>query len=120
MNSQDITRALIDTTVARAMVEMDAVTSTGEVIAAVASNPNAIGYASLSAVDDTVVAVLVNGVACSEETVKDGSYEIQRPFVMVTKEGAELSPQAQAFLDFAMSAEAADIISIAGAVSANA
>ena len=83
----------------------------------VASNPNAIGYASLSAVNDTVKAVKVNGVAPSEDTVKDGSYEIQRPFVMVTKEGAELSEATQAFLDFAMSADAADIIAAAGAVS---
>lgn len=91
--------------------------STGDVIGNVASNPNAIGYASLSAVDDTVKAVMVNGVAPSEDTVKDGTYEIQRPFVMVTKDGAELSEAAQAFLDFAMSAEAADYIAAAGAVS---
>ena len=91
--------------------------STGDVIGNVASNPNAIGYASLSAVDDTVKAVKVNDVAPSEATVKDGTYEIQRPFVMVTKEGAELSETAQAFLDFAMSAEAADYIAAAGAVS---
>lgn len=91
--------------------------STGDVIGNVASNPNAIGYASLSAVDDTVKAVKVNGVAPSEDTVKDSSYEIQRPFVMVTKEGAELSEATQAFLDFAMSADAADIIAAAGAVS---
>ena len=91
--------------------------STGDVIGNVASNPNAIGYASLSAVNDTVKAVKVNGVDPSEDTVKDGSYEIQRPFVMVTKEGAELSEATQAFLDFAMSADAADIIAAAGAVS---
>lgn len=93
--------------------------STGDVIGGVAGNPNAIGYASLSAVNDTVKAVAVGGVECSEDTVKDGSYAIQRPFVMVTKEGVELSDAAKAFLDFAMSAEAADIISAAGAVSAN-
>ena len=91
--------------------------STGDVIGNVASNPNAIGYASLSAVDDTVKAVKVDGVAPSEDTVKDGTYEIQRPFVMVTKDGAELSEAAQAFLEFAMSEDAADIIAAAGAVS---
>ena len=91
--------------------------STGDVIGNVASNPNAIGYASLSAVDGTVKAVMVNGVAPSEDTVKDGTYEIQRPFVMVTKDGAELSEAAQAFLEFAMSEDAADIIAAAGAVS---
>ena len=94
--------------------------STGDVIGNVASNPNAIGYASLSAVDETVTAVNVNGVAPSEETVLDGTYEIQRPFVIVTVEGTELSAEAQAFLDYAMSAEVADIIAAAGAVSANA
>ncbi len=90
--------------------------STGGVIAAVASNPNAFGYASLSAVEDTVKAVTVDGVVASEETVQDGSYKIQRPFVFVTKEGAELSDAAQAFMDFALSADAADLIRNAGAV----
>lgn len=94
--------------------------STGDVIGNVASNPNAIGYASLSAVDESVKAVKVDGVAPSEETVKDGSYKIQRPFLMVTKEGAELSDAAQAFLDYAMSAEVAEYIAAAGAVAPNA
>ena len=90
--------------------------STGDVIGSVAGNPNAIGYASLSAVDDTVKAVNVDGVAPSEATVKDGSYTIQRPFVMVTKEGTALSDAAQAFLDVALSGDAAQYISAAGAV----
>ena len=94
--------------------------STGEVIGSVAGNPNAIGYASLSAVDDSVVALEVNGVAPSEATVADGTYEIQRPFVMVTKQGAELSPAAQAFLEWSMSADAADEVEAAGCVSPNA
>ncbi len=93
--------------------------STGDVIGSVAGNPNAIGYASLSAVGDQVKAVKVGGVACTEDTVKDGSYTIQRPFVMVTKDGTELSPVAQAFLDYAMSADVAEIIAAAGAVAAN-
>ena len=93
-------------------------TSTGAVIESVRNNPNAIGYASLSAVEgqDGVKAITVNGVECSEETVLDGSYEIQRPFVLVTKEGAELSPAAQAFFDWALSADASDLIRSAGAV----
>ena len=93
--------------------------STGAVIQAVASSPNAIGYASLSAVEgqEGIKAITVGGVACTEETVKDGTYEIQRPFVMVTKEGTELSEAAQAFLDYAMSAEVAEYIAAAGAVS---
>ncbi len=93
--------------------------STGDVIGNVASNENAIGYASLSAVDSSVTAVQVNGVTPSEATVKDGSYTIQRPFVMVTKEGTALSEAAQAFLDFAMSSEAAEYITAAGAVYPN-
>ena len=93
-------------------------TSTGGVIEAVAGNPNAIGYASLSAVEGktTVKAVTVGGVACTEATVLDGSYQIQRPFVLVTKSGATLSPAAQAFFDFATSTAAADLIKNAGAV----
>ena len=90
--------------------------STGDVIGNVASNPNAIGYASLSAVDDTVKAVKVGGVECSEATIKDGSYEIQRPFLMVTLEGAELSPAAEDFLNYATSADVAEYIAAAGAV----
>ena len=93
-------------------------TSTGAVIEAVAGNPNAIGYASLSAVEgkDTVKALTVGGVACSEETVLDGSYAIQRPFVLVTKADSALSAQAQAFFDFATSTAANDLIRAAGAV----
>ena len=93
-------------------------TSTGGVIEAVAGNPNAIGYASLSAVEgkDTVKAVTVGGVACTEATVLDGSYAIQRPFVLVTKTGETLSPAAQAFFDYATSTAANDLIKAAGAV----
>lgn len=91
-------------------------TSTGAVISAVASNPNAFGYASLAAVGDTVKVVSVSGVTPSVETVQDGSYVLQRPFVMVTKEGTELSEQAQNFLDFATSADAASLIELGDAV----
>ena len=91
-------------------------TSTGAVIEAVAGNPNAIGYASLSALKDTVKAVTVGGVECTEDTVLDGSYAIQRPFVFVTKDGVALSAQAQAFFDFATSSAANDLIRAAGAV----
>lgn len=93
-------------------------TSTGAVIEAVAGNPNAIGYASLSSVEgkDAIKAVTVGDVACTEDTVLDGSYAIQRPFVLVTKDGAALSAQAQAWFDFATSAAANDLITAAGAV----
>ncbi len=91
-------------------------TSTGDVIATVAQNPNAIGYASLAAIKDTVKALSVNGVAPSEDTVKDGSYLVQRPFVLVTRTDEALSEDAQKFFDFATSADAAEIIAAAGAV----
>ena len=91
-------------------------TSTGDVITTVSQNPDAIGYASLASVKDSVKALSVNGVAPSEDSVKDGSYLIQRPFVLVTREGSELSAAAQAFFDYATSADAAGIISAAGAV----
>lgn len=93
-------------------------TSTGGVIEAVAGNPNAIGYASFSAVEgkNTVKAVTVGGVACTEETVLNGSYAIQRPFVLVTKTDGKLSEAAQAFFDYATSADASDLIRNAGAV----
>ncbi len=94
-------------------------TATGAVISAVESNKLAIGYASLSAVGDTVAMVTVEGVECSEDTVKDGSYQVQRPFVFVTNKSASLSEQAQAFFDFACSADAAELIRTAGAVPVN-
>ena len=94
-------------------------TSTGDVINTVSQNPDAIGYASLSAVGDSVKALTVGGVEATEATVKDGSYVVQRPFVLVTKEGTELSPAARAFFDYALSADAASIIAAAGAVAAN-
>lgn len=93
-------------------------TSTGDVITTVSQNPDAIGYTSLSAVKDNVKALSVGGVAPSEETVKDGSYAIQRPFVLVTKDGVKLSDAAQAFFDYVTSDKVADIITGAGVVPA--
>ena len=91
-------------------------TSTGDVITTVSTNPDAIGYASLAALKDNVKALTVGGIAPTEDTIKDGSYVIQRPFVLVTKDGTELSTAAQAFFDYATSADAADLIAAAGAV----
>ena len=93
--------------------------STGDVITTVAQNPGAIGYASLASVKDTVKAVKVGGVAPSEGTVKDGTYAIQRPFVLATKDGAKLNDAAQAFFDYVTSADANEIIASAGVVPAN-
>ncbi|MBP3413274.1 MAG: phosphate ABC transporter substrate-binding protein [Oscillospiraceae bacterium] len=94
-------------------------TSTGDVITTVASNPAAIGYASLASVKDTVKALTVGGVAASEATIKDGSYVVQRPFVLVTKTDAALSESAQKFYDYITSEAANRIISGAGVVPAN-
>ncbi len=92
-------------------------TSTGDVITAVSQNPAAIGYASLASVNEQVQTVRVNGVEPTEDSIKDGSYVIQRPFILVTKEDTPLSDTAQKFFDFATSVEAAQFISAAGAVS---
>ena len=94
-------------------------TSTGDVITAVAQNPDAIGYASLASLKDSVKAVTVGGVAPTEDTVNDGSYVIQRPFVLVTRKDTALSDAAQAFFEFATSPDAAELIANAGAVAAN-
>ena len=91
-------------------------TSTGDVITAVSQNPDAIGYASLASIKDSVKALNVDGVTPSEAAVKDGSYKVQRPFVLVTMGGKKLSPAAQAFFDYAISSDAASIIAKAGAV----
>ena len=94
-------------------------TSTGDGITAVSQNPDAIGYASLASIKDSVKALNVDGVTPSEASVKDGSYKVQRPFVLVTVEGKALSEAAQSFFDYVTSADAADIIAKAGAVAAN-
>lgn len=94
-------------------------TSTGDVITTVSQNPDAIGYASAASVKDTVKAVTVNGVAVSEETIKDGSYVVQRPFVLVTKSDAVLSEAAQEFFDYVTSADAENVILAAGVVPAD-
>lgn len=94
-------------------------TSTGDVITTVSQNPGAIGYASVASVKDTVKALTVNGVAATEETIQDGSYVVQRPFVLVTKEDVALTEVAQAFFDYITSSDAHKIITAAGVVPAN-
>ena len=94
-------------------------TSTGDVITTVASNPNAIGYASLASVKDTVKALTVDGVNPSEETIKTGTYVVQRPFVLITKTDVTLSESAQSFFDFITSEAAHEIIIEAGVVPVN-
>ena len=94
-------------------------TSTGDVITSVAGNPNAIGYASLASVKSTVKTISVGGVVPNEVSVKDGSYKIQRPFVVVRVKNKKLSDGAQAFFDYITSDKANEIISAAGAVPVN-
>ena len=94
-------------------------TSTGDVITTVANNEQTIGYASLASIRDTVKTLTVGGVAPTEATVKDGSYAMQRPFVLVTKTGVKLSDTAQKFFDYVTSKEVSDIILRQGAVPAN-
>ncbi len=94
-------------------------TSTGDVITTVSTNPNAIGYASLASVKDNVKMIIVDGIVPSEETIKDGSYAVQRPFVLATRTDESLSPAAQAFFDFVTSSAANEWISQAGVVPAN-
>lgn len=94
-------------------------TSTGDVITTVSQNPGAVGYASVASVKETVKALTIDGVAATEATIKDGSYVVQRPFVLVTKADAALSEAAQKFYDYITSADANEIIAAAGVVSAN-
>ncbi|MBQ4093402.1 MAG: phosphate ABC transporter substrate-binding protein, partial [Firmicutes bacterium] len=93
-------------------------TSTGDVITTVSQNPGAIGYASLASVEDAVKIVTVNGVSPTEESIKDGSYAVQRPFVLVTKADTALSETAQSFFDYITSVDAIEIIVSAGVVPA--
>ena len=94
-------------------------TSTGDVITTVSQNPGAIGYASVASVKDTVKAVSVDGVVPTEASIKDGSYVVQRPFVLVTKADTKLNDAAQKFFNYITSADANEIISAAGVVPAN-
>lgn len=94
-------------------------TSTGDVITTVASNPGAIGYASLASLKDSIKPLTVNGVAPNEANVKSGAYVVQRPFLLVTKENETLHESAQKFFDYITSKEAEQVISDAGVVSPN-
>ena len=95
-------------------------TSTGAVIAAVKSSENAIGYASYAAVEgqEGIKVLTVEGVECTAENIVDGSYVIQRPFNLVTLAEGKLSEAAQAFFDYMLSEDAAELITMAGAVPA--
>ena len=91
-------------------------TSTGDVVQTVASNPNAIGYASVASVKDTVKMIDVEGVTPTTESIQNGTYKVQRNFVFVTKKNAELSESTKAFFEFSTSEAADELIIKAGAV----
>lgn len=91
-------------------------TSTGDVIQTVSTNPNAIGYASLASVKDTVKVLNVEGITPTTESIQNGTYKIQRDFIFVTKTDKQLSSEAQAFFDYATSTNADEIIEKAGAI----
>lgn len=93
------------------------ITSTGGVMTAIAASTNSIGYISYGSLDDTVKAVSLDGVACTTENIMSGAYALQRPFVIVLKEGAALSAAAQGFYDYIMSAEAQALIASGGYIS---
>ena len=90
--------------------------STGVMMTTVAGNPNAIGYISLGSLNETVKAVNIDGVAPSVESIKDGSYKISRPFNVVPS-AQGLSPVAQDFLDFIMSADGQAVVEESGYIS---
>lgn len=89
--------------------------STGSVINAVATTDGAIGYASLANVDETVKALKVGGVEATEENVKSGTYEVQRPFICATLKGSD-NKLVKAYIDFILSEEGQALVLAQGAV----
>lgn len=89
--------------------------STGSVINAVATTDGAIGYASLANVDETVKALKIGGVEATEENVKSGAYEVQRPFICATLKGSD-NKLVKAYLDFILSEEGQALVLAQGAV----
>lgn len=89
--------------------------STGSVINAVATTDGAIGYASLANVDETVKALKVGGIEATEENVKSGAYEVQRPFICATLKGSD-NKLVKAYLDFILSEEGQALVLAQGAV----
>lgn len=80
--------------------------STGAVMAKVASTPGAIGYVSLDVVDDSVIALALEGVEATAENIKAGNYFLSRPFVMATKgEISEQNELVRAWFDYVLGEE---------------
>lgn len=91
--------------------------STGAVLAKVASTPGAIGYVSLDVVDTSVVAMKLNGIDATEANILNGTYALQRPFVMATKGMvADQNALVKTWFDYIASAEGKDIIQSVGLI----
>lgn len=91
--------------------------STGAVMAKVASTPGAIGYVSLDVVDDSVIAVALEGVDATADNIKAGSYFLSRPFVMATKgEISEQSELVQAWFEYVMGTEGQTVAAQVGLI----
>ena len=97
--------------------DCDITNSTSVMMVSVSGNKNAIGYISLGSLNDTVKAVKIDGVAPSVAAIKEGAYKIARPFNIAT--GEAVSQQAQAFMDFIMSAEGQKVIEDKGYIPVN-
>lgn len=94
--------------------------STGAVLAKVASTPGAIGYVSLDVVDDSVIAEKINGVDATEENILNGTYALQRPFVMATKGNInEQNELVKLWFDYINSDEGKEIIKSVGLIIPN-
>lgn len=91
--------------------------STGAVLAKVASTPGAIGYVSLDVVDDSVIAISIDGTEPTEEKILEGNYLLSRPFVMATN--GEISAQndlVKTWFDYMKSEDGKSVISQVGLI----
>lgn len=82
--------------------------STSVMMNTVAGNEYAIGYISLASLDDTVKALKIDGAEATVDNIKSGTYKIQRPFNIVTKDG--LSDVAQDFINYIMSPDGQKVV----------
>ena len=89
--------------------------STSVMMTTVAGDLYGIGYISLGSLNDTVKAIKIDGAEATVENIKNGSYEISRPFNIATKE--DISEVAQDFVDFIMSADGQKVIEDNGYIS---
>jgi len=76
---------------------------TDVLMSGIASDRYSIGYLSLGSVNKTIKLISIDGVYPTAETVKNGTYAVSRPFIIVTKK--EISPATQDFINFMLSKE---------------